>query len=421
MKKLATLFFFYSLVFHSVEGRAQPQPGDVYRDFVYIPPGEMQDAAELYFSELDPACTRDFSKSHTWAKNKARMVKKMVGVDLQNAIRAELSVEYWGGHIGTSQQKLSVNDHDWLPLPQPLNTPLAPECYHRTLLGNNAVSIPLDWLVQGENNVRFHAGSQKCYDFDFGFYWIYSFTIRVYYELQSRPAKIAGIVPGATLSDTTRIHLVADNSKDIKRVDYFGYYRDFNWSGDGQFTQWQYNTFYGDMRHHIGTSKSEPFDVHWDCSWLPDQTDIKIAAKVTLNNDLTYITDSIDELRLMRKDRTVTLFTPIHVPTRFSARAGGSTSCFIDIDNLDKTTAAKLVLSTWSGATDDLTPHQILLNGQLLADNFGVFHNYAFNELDIPVERLKLGENVVTVYSEYLGHALEINWPGPVLKIKYAK
>lgn len=57
--------------------------------------------------------------------------------------------------------------------------------------------------------------------------------------------------------------------------------------------------------------------------------------------------------------------------------------------------------------------------GKQLKNNFGQWHNYSFDELEAPLALLKPGVNEVSIYSEYTGHGLEINGPGPVLLIEY--
>lgn len=75
-------------------GFSQPVPGDVYKEFTFIP-------EYGHFGELDPDCTREFPEDH-WT-NTPWMVIKTLDVALEKSIKAELSIEYWGGHIGTSQ------------------------------------------------------------------------------------------------------------------------------------------------------------------------------------------------------------------------------------------------------------------------------------------------------------------------------
>jgi hypothetical protein len=82
-------------------------------------------------------------------------------------------------------------------------------------------------------------------------------------------------------------------------------------------------------------------------------------------------------------------------------------------------TAARLVVSTWSGNVDDDSAHELRWNGERLAERFGVFHNYSHDLLELPVSRIKPGANEVTLFSTYKGHSLEVNWPGPVLLIEF--
>jgi len=58
---------------------------------------------------------------------------------------------------------------------------------------------------------------------------------------------------------------------------------------------------------------------------------------------------------------------------------------------------------------------------QRLANLFGQFHNYSFNSLEVPLALLKAGTNEVSLFSTFKGHAIEINWPGPVLLLELNK
>jgi hypothetical protein len=116
---------------------------EVFREFTFsygASPNE-------HFAELDPKATFKFTGEHAWGATMPRHVPRPLLLDLTQAVRAELSVEYWGGHIGTSGQQFQVNSNGWIDLPQPVATPAAPQRFYRTLLGNNAVPIPLDRLA----------------------------------------------------------------------------------------------------------------------------------------------------------------------------------------------------------------------------------------------------------------------------------
>ncbi len=400
----------------SLPAFAQPTPGDVFKEFTFVP------TRGHHFSELDPNCPRDFSKTHTKNQTKPRMVPKELMLDLKGATKAEMSVEYWGGHSGTSEQKFKANGNNWIYITQPQNTPTTPNCYYRTLLGNNSVEIPLEQLKDGKNIFQFAAGPQICWNFNFGFYWIYSFTVRVYYDT-SRPHPAGNIispVSGSAIGDSPLIatETSSGNSK-VKQVDFIGLYEDFDWEGNGLYNQWHWYTRNGVMHKHIGTDPDAPYSVNWDNSWLSEQSGpVKIAAKITDENGISFITEPV-EVSLLRKNRRVKMYKPFDVPEALGVRIKRTKGCKIDVETLEKAKSAKMVLSTWSAATDDNSVHKIMINGRDLADNFGKFHDYSFDILDVPLELLKEGTNEIAIYSEFEGHGLEINWPGPVLFVEY--
>jgi hypothetical protein len=206
------------------------------------------------------------------------------------------------------------------------------------------------------------------------------------------------------------------------RVEFIGEYEDFDWDGDGVWREWQYQTRYGVLHHHIGTATAPPWRVAWDASRLPDQVQpIRVRARITDATGLTYLTPPLEDLRLERARRRVRMFTSQDVPDRFSARAGGSAKCNIDVRDLDNARAAWLIVSTWSASTDDESIHELRLNGERLANRFGQFHNYSYDRLPVPLDRLRRGSNEIAVFSEFTGHGLEVNWPGPALVVEYEK
>jgi hypothetical protein len=394
---------------------------EVFREFTF----GYGKPAKTQFSELDPDSKRKFTGEHAWGATKPRHVPKPITLDLARATRAELSVEYWGGHIGTSGQRFQVNGHGWVDLPQPAGTPAAPQRFYRTLLGNNAVPVPLAHLRDGGNAIQFAAGPQIAYSFDFGFYWIYDFTVRVYYDA-ARPHPAGEILnpkSGATFGDTLALEARASSPNGaIARVEFIGEYDDFDWDGDGIWREWQFTTHHGVLQHHLGTATSAPWRVKWDARWLPDQSGpARVRARITDESGLTYLTPPVGNIRQQRAGRSVRMFRSTDVPENFGVRAGKTKTCTITVDgDLTAAKSARLVLSTWSASTDDDSVHELRLNGERLANRFGQFHNYSFDSIDVPVARLKSGANEITTYSTFKGHGLEINWPGPVLLIEFA-
>jgi hypothetical protein len=398
-----------------VSGDCQPATGDVFKDFTFIP-------EYGHFGELDPDCSRDFTEE-SWI-NKPRMVIKTLEASLENSIKAEMSVEYWGGHIGTSQQKFRINGNDWIFLPQPENTPTNPLCYHRTLLGNTSVPVPLEHLADGKNEVQFTCGPQVCYNFNFGFYWIYSFTLRIYYDpsLPHAEGYISSPGAGSILDDYPEIAFENTGDDDsVQCIDFIGYYEDFDWEGNGVFTQWHYQTRYGEKYRHIGSTGSKPYKVTWNTAWLPDQEQpLKLAAIITDQNGVSYMTPEVTGVMLRRTDRRVKMYRSLDVPEAFAVRVGRIKTCSIFVgDDLEHAESACLLLSTWSGKCDDGSVHEVMINGKRVSDNFGRFHDYSYDLLSVPLAYITKVMNVISIHSLFEGHALEVNWPGPVLLVEF--
>jgi hypothetical protein len=398
---------------------------EVFREVTYsygAPPTK-------HFAELDPETKRVFTGEHAGMAKLVRHAAKPVKLDLAEATRAELSVEYWGGHIGTAGQRFRVNEQAWIDLPQPSGTPKQPQRYYRTLHGNNAVALPLDSLRNGENVFRFAAGKQIAYSFDWGFYWIYDFTARVYYEGAKKPHPTGEVVspkPGATFDDILRLEARVESPNGaIVRVEFIGEYDDFDWDGDGVWREWQYSTHHGVLAHHLGTVTSAPWMLKFDARWLPDQSQpMRVRARITDTTGLTYLTPPVGEIVQQRKHRGVRMIKPDVVPERWAARNGQESakgSLVLTEADLEGATFARLVISTWSADVDDTSVHELRLNGEALAGRFGEFHNYDHDALEVPLARLKPGRNELSAYSTFKGHMLEINWPGPALLIEYKK
>ena len=405
-------------------GRSSASPGVdsplVFREFTYYSGA----SPDQHFAELDPDATFPFVGEHAWGATLPRHVPRQIELDLARAVRTEMSVEYWGGHIGTSGQRFQVNSNGWVDLPQPAGTPTAPQRYYRTMLGNNAVPMPLSHLRQGANDVQFAAGSQIAYSFGFGFYWIYDFTVRVFYD-SSRPHPTGEIIspkPGTSFGDSLELeaHAVSPNGP-IVRVEFIGEYDDFDWDGDGLWREWQFTTHHGGLQHHLGTTTNAPWRLRFDTRWLPDQSQpARVRARITDSTGMTYLTPPVGNLVLERTDRSVRMFKSNHVPENFSSRDGkASANGLLTLDaDLTRAKSARLLLSTWSANVDDDSIHELRLNDRRLASRFGQFHNYSFNSLEIPLALLKLGTNEISLFSTFKGHALEVNWPGPALLLE---
>lgn len=385
-----------------------PGPGDVFREFTYV------NTARGHIAELDPAATAPGALALRPQISVRTPVTLDLG-DLAGATRAEIAVEYWGGHPGTSYQGVRVNGRAWFPLPCPLNTPTEPEVYYRTVLGA-AIPIPIELLRPGENSFNFTAGPQIRYDFGWGFYWVYAFTVRIYFSaVQALGSTRVRVLRAAGPEQVTLALQRAP--ADLTQVDFVGHYTDFDWRGVGHWRQWQYQTRRGAWHHHIGSATQPPYRITWDTAWVPDPTGpVQIMARLRDATGLYIMTPLTHLTVLPRVGRRVALYPATDVPEIFGARVGQRKTCQIPVaDDLSHARAAQLVLSTWSAAHADA----IGLNGVTLTPRVGLVHDYSFDAIPVPVELLQQGDNEFFIYATTEHHAAEVNWPGPALKIIY--
>ncbi len=386
---------------------AEPSPGEVFREYSY----------SQRFAELDSGSRRPGVEG---LRAGSQLTRTLDIHDLRKAIRAEVVVEYWGGHIGTASQQFRVNDGDWIDIPQPRGTPAQPQCYYRTL-SRATVSIPFERLRAGANRFQFRAGPQICHSFDWGFYWVYGFTVRVYYDsTRAHPAgEILAPFDGATISDSPLLVAQAEGKEAaISSVEFIARYEDFNWEGDGVWRQWHYRLERGRLRNHAGTALSKPYAVSWDTTWVPDQDQpVEIAARITDTMGMTYLTRPV-KVTLERIGRSVRMYKPAGVPENFGVRTGRRKTCEIPVEGeLSLIRQARLVLSSWSAAHDGV----IELNGKPLTAAFGVIHNFSFDSIPVPARLIRNGANEFAIVSATQEHAAEVNWPGPVLLIEYGR
>ncbi len=388
------------------EGVGGPRPGDVYREYVW----------RDRFHECDPAATNDGAAEYAASSRRPRVIRVD---DLDGATRAEVSVQYWGGHIGTGGQRFRVNGHDWVDIPQPAGTPTEPQCYYRTVLGDNAVDIPLRWLREGDNELIFAAGPQIRYSFGWGFYWVYSFTVRVYYgpDKPHVAGRIVSPAPMTVLDDRVTIELQrAGGDNKVASADVIALYEGFDWEGNGLFRQWHYQYRRGELARHVGSADALPGRVTWDTTWVPDQDRaIRLTVRVVGDDGIMSLSPSVDNLRPAREGRSVRMVRATAVPENFGVRVGRRKQCTLEVPvDPAVVTEARLLLSTWSAAHAEA----IDFNGVRLADNVGVVHDVSFDTLAVPPELLQQGPNTLSIYSSTEEHAAEINWPGPALLLE---
>ncbi|MDD5687375.1 MAG: FG-GAP-like repeat-containing protein [Elusimicrobia bacterium] len=418
----------------SVVSQSAIGPGDIFKEtYVWVsPPGS--NCSNLWYRVTDPNATytpiAGLCNDPTDFPNNAQYFS---GVDLVGATRAELVVEMWGGHIGTSGKQIKVNNNTWIPIPE--NTDISsPECYLN--FRYPAVAIPLNQLVSGTNRIDVTAGPQICGSFGWGQFAHYGLKLRIYYDAsKTHPTgSITSPTASSTINDNPTISATVNTySGGINRVDFIGYYDDFDEDGNGIYSQWHYRYVLrnGAFLGHIGTAISSPYSKTWDTSWVPDQaaSSVKFMAVIVGNDGMCYATPEVAGITLARTTTSVKMYKPSNVPQGFSVTSGASPSSkFCDVvipSNASTVTGARMSVVTWNGAEGGLT-QSVTLAGTEIATSFpnAVDHEYGYSNITVSNSLITAGtkEFRVTAYhpsNTSWTHGPEIIWPGPVLFVQY--
>jgi hypothetical protein len=387
-------------------------PGDIFREYKWNGPwvnaGKWQRVTD---SDAGAGGAKEFLPNP---------VNSIAIDDLDGAERAEVQIEMLMCHAGTSNKRIRIGKGDWLRIPEAYGIPGGrTEAYQS--MTYPIVTLPLSSLKTGENTFELTAGRQIYHDFNWGQSIIYGATFRIYYDdsKEHPTGRIISPEPGSTIGENPAIRVDATSRSGIRQVDFIAYYEDFNYKGDNNWRGWQYAFHYGELIHHIGTVKEQPYMITWDTSWIPDQNlPIKIMARITDNNGISYITPAVERVKFERETGSVRLYRPYDVPERWATRAGATHSCKVSIrDDLNRAAEAKMMLVNWDGYLTD----EIGINGQKIVKNTGLDHDISYNEISIPLDMLKPGMNMPYTYSATEHHGIEVNWPGIALKIRYEK
>ena len=134
---------------------ADPGPGDIFREYTWSPNA----SGGGWRRVTDPNSSNYFITN---------IGGNVLIDDLEGAVRAEIYLELWGGHAGTSDKRIRVNNGDWLEVPAPpaipgdaghRGHPTQPECYQHFTY--TSIPVPLEQLQEGRNTFGFTSGGQS--------------------------------------------------------------------------------------------------------------------------------------------------------------------------------------------------------------------------------------------------------------------
>jgi hypothetical protein len=342
--------------------------------------------------------------------------------DLDHAIAAEVVIEKLLCHDGTRGLAISINDHDWVPVPEAGGIP-APQWDHMHHI-YPVVPVPLEQLKVEGNQFRMKVEDEHPWDWPQNL--IYGVHFRVYYEAAEKSAPVGRLIRperGETLGTEVVIEAeVSSPNGRVRQVDFLGRYLDVNLEGDGEYTRWHYHHLRGTLTNHIGSATSAPWKVSWDTSWVPDQSEpFSVAAWITDESGLITVTESIEGLLLRRDGLSVELCVPYDVPRKWLTRSGEHTQKFRVAGDLKKAVAAQLVWVSWSPGY----MNGLYLNDRLVLEREGPLYAYQSHRVALTeLSALRPGENVLKTgmtpkQDGQMVHGMELNWPGIMVLIQY--
>lgn len=400
----------------SQEADASPQPGDVYKEFILHNSGDR--AWRVTNPQAGDPGARKFLPNPIWV---------LEVDDLQGAIRAEVMLDRWGGHLDTTDPVIRFNDHAWLKLPPPAyreGVPLSEDYYFQD---NPVIPVPLEHLRKGRNTIEGTCGHKK--PAGWGQWGLYSLLLRVYFDPKLKPHVRGRIVSPASrqmIEENPVVALAVDDSGQVDRVEVFAWYHGFDENGDGRFLDW-HGGWYQPNRHkpaewlnHVGTLRGPPWEITWDTRWVPDQPagQIRLVGRVRDRSGTWFVTDEVSGLSLHRPNETVSMYCAEQFPAEFGVRVGQRRSCSIklpDAYNAESVIEAALHYRTWHGWDKHHAPYRL---NEYQRPHEGNNHHYHYHIHRVPPRELRAGTNTFEIYSETDHHMLEVLWPGPALVVR---
>jgi hypothetical protein len=395
-----------------------PQSGDIYKEYYLNIAND-----NVSWRVTDPNATNPGSPGNSPADFLPNPKLPITIDDLAGAVRAEVVLDLWGGHVGTTGKRIRFNESNWITVPELSTTPTDGQCYTQQV--NILLSVPLSDLSTGINYIEGTSGGQTCYGFDWGQWGWYGVIVRIYYNSGKPHAtgQITSPSTGNSFNDNPTITLSTSGS--VNRIDVLARYDDYDRDGDGIYYDWvrdYHRTSWSNqigINHHVGTITSAPYALTWNTDWVPDQTAgaISFVARIRDNNGTWYVTNVVQNLTLQRSDFSVKLYKPQNVAENFWVRDGAAKSSTVNVPNLTDAQDAAVHVRTWNGRESGAS-YYTRVNDYYLPP-YGMDHFYSYDLVPMPATELNVGNNTITFQSSTTHHGIEILWPGPAVVVRY--
>lgn len=351
------------------------------------------------------------------------MMQILIEEDLRSIEGAELYLEIWGGHPGTSNKRVIINGRSTYHFPEDGTT--ESNIAHQYPV----IAIEKSDLVNGYNVLQFACDQGTAF---WGHFIVENAQIRIllsknHDDLQEADLNDFDAFVAATPSKEDEIiqlklDIPEERKPEISSVEFLGFYQGYDENGNRKMKDWHGFTKHRKPVAHLGTATGAPFALDWDTRMLPPQKDIKVKAVVRFKDheELLYTTKETEGLEVHQRDNThVRLYTSQDIPKPFWSRAGNLNQATIQLD-IEPTAIeeANLHVVTWDGGAGTIEEY-FKLNGEFFPVAAEGLHDVIYSVLPVDPSLLKKGENRFELLSDTEHHGIEVLLPGPALTIRY--
>jgi hypothetical protein len=344
--------------------------------------------------------------------------------DLFNIKTAQLYLEMWGGHPGTSGKRFLPNGKQFY------NVPEAGAAAGHCTYSYPVIPVKVNHLVTGTNAFQFACDRGTSF---WGHFIIDNATVRCFLKSDHPNLIQAGLKEFSAnvklsnlcnvLQDITEISISypAEFERSIVSADYFGRYLGFDDDGDGLENDWHGFTQKKQYQNHIGSASKPPFAVKWNTSMLPSQpAPMAICAVVHLTGAYHYVTDTLDDLTFPPDRNRIEMYQCSSMPTPFWSRDSKENKAVIELPkDISSIQHAQLTIKIWDGGEGKVKePFKINGHPYPITSRRAV-HDVVFTIADVKTKHLKPGKNQITLLSDTEHHGIEVLLPGPVLIVRY--
>ena len=346
------------------------------------------------------------------------MMQIYIDEDLSLITDAALQVEYWGGHPGTTNKRVTVNGRTTYALRE--TGTATGHCTQSHMV----TPLKTTDLVNGYNVFQFACDQGESF---WGHFIVDDAALRIglrddhpdvhTYGLDAFDAVLRA---SAGAGETVALSLVAPTDPPIAKVVYIGYFDGYDENGTSSGLDWHGITQRREEIHVLATATEPPYSGSWDLSMVPDQDGIGVAAIVhfDLPKEIDHLTPVVRGLATPARPAEVWMRSAADLPIPFWSRVGRRRGCRIPLDvdpaGIER---AELRVVVWDGGAGTVeTP--FTLNGHPLPIESTGDHMAHYHTVSIDPGLLRRGSNEFAVLSDTEHHGIEVLLPGPALVMR---